>query len=56
MADTDDLRPFQPPPYPTIPGGETRYFVEADKRISQSIKTIIEVLKKLEVRIEALEP
>jgi hypothetical protein len=55
MADTDDLRPFHPPPFPSIPGGETRYFVEADRRISQSINSIIECLKKLETRIEALE-
>jgi hypothetical protein len=56
MADTDDLRSFDPGGYPSIKGGEVRYFVENDRKIAQSLKTIIECLKKLEARIEALEP
>jgi hypothetical protein len=56
MPDSDDLKPFAPSSFPSIPGGETRYFVEQDRAIAQSIKTIIEVMKRLEARIEALEP
>lgn len=58
MADTDVLRAFVPAPYPTIedPDGIKRYFASQDKKIAQTLTTVIEVLKKLEARIEALEP
>lgn len=56
MADTDKLIPFNPQAYPSIPGGEKRYFADADRRIAVSIKSIGEVLRLLEARIETLEP
>lgn len=53
MADTDRLITFTPSSYPSIPGGETRYLVDADRRIAQSLASITECLKRLEARMVA---
>lgn len=53
MADTDRLQPFRVQQFPAIPGGEQRYFTEADRRIEASIQSLIEVLKLHETRLIA---
>lgn len=54
MADSSRLQPFRVFQFPAIPGGEQRYFKEADQRIEISIQSLIEVTKLLEARIVAL--
>lgn len=56
MAATDVLQPYTPRQYPSIPGGEVRFLTEELRRLSTSVARLIEVLKLLEPRIEALEP
>lgn len=56
MADTDVLRPYKAGDPPALPGGEKLYLAEELKRISQAIGLLVQTMKKLEVRIAALEP
>lgn len=54
MADSDRLQPFRVFQFPAIPGGEQRYFKEADQRIENSIQSLVTVIKLLEARIVVL--
>lgn len=53
MADSDRLVPFRVFSPPTIPGGETKYFTEADKRIENSLRSAQDVIRLLEARLVA---
>lgn len=53
MADSDRLVPFRVYQPPVIPGGETKYFKEADQRIEQAITSIETVIRLLEARMVA---
>lgn len=56
MADVDQLLPYVPYAYPSLPGGEALYLVDELQKLQDSISKIIEVLALLEARIEVLEP
>jgi hypothetical protein len=55
MADTDRLRPYKRGT-PTTMGDDRRYVAEEFRRLENCVSLLIEVLKSLEARIEALEP
>jgi hypothetical protein len=56
MADTDKLRAYKVGDTPTLPGSDKRYLSEELKRVSVAINLLVETLKKIEVRVQALEP
>jgi hypothetical protein len=51
--DTDMLRPFKPTNFPADPVSQQRFLPEQDKLISNCLTSIIEVMKKLEARMNA---
>lgn len=53
MADTDSLRPYKVGDPPTLPDGDQRYLAAELQRISQSVGSIIQTMKKLEARMTA---
>ena len=53
MADTDSLRLYKAAEPPTIPGGEQRYLAGELQRISQSIGSLVQAMKKIEARMNA---
>lgn len=53
MADTDVLRPYTAGDTPTLPGSDKLYLQAELKRISEAIKLLVQVSKKLEARMTA---
>lgn len=57
MADVDRIRPYKKGQTPPIDWSGTRSWLDGElAKVSQTLKTIQEVLTSLEARIDVLEP
>lgn len=50
---TDVLKPYTPANFPSDPQSQARYLPEQDQRIANCLLQIIQVMKELEVRMNA---
>lgn len=53
MADTDALRQYTVGNSPTLPNSDKRYLADQLTQVSQSLNTIVRVMKQLEARMTA---